>query len=230
MPVLLERPRVARCGLQYRRRTHKPTISAGGPITQVQKTSATVGAASVTGTYGSTPTNGNLLIAVLGTQGSTGTPTGGSGWNLIVHENGANVRCISIWWKAAGAGEPTAHQFDLTSGTVMHLGLYEYSGMNVSSPVDQFDKDGNGSNVTDSTVTTTAVTTTVADTLLIYGIFMNGTHGGASSWTNSFTEETETSRLAVASRIVSATGTYETDPTWVTPRQYGDAIVAFKKA
>lgn len=191
-------------------------------------------AASVTATYGSTPTSGHFLIAVVRSNnaGAHTDPTGL--WTKVTGgEIATGNRHTSVWWKVAGASEPTAVQFNCASATVSDLCLLAYSGVASASPVDQVSATENGSNVTSHTVG--PVTTTVAETLLIAALGLSTASGGSVAFNNSFTIRSvipagNNSRLHAAGRIVSSTGTYSTDASWTTARMPAGILVAFKGA
>src|SRR5213075_86685 len=95
-----------------------------------QATPVHAGAASVTATFGATPTAGNLLLAVAGATGSTSTFTTPAGWSVLVSHTGTGVG-TAIFYKIAGASEPTGLTVT-TTGTGSDLTLLEFSGFPVA--------------------------------------------------------------------------------------------------
>ncbi|MCH7583506.1 MAG: hypothetical protein IIC72_12885 [Acidobacteria bacterium] len=213
--------------------------SFGGGITQVQK--ATAGSAgkttSVTATYGSAPTQDNLLILVHHWR-ETGTVTLPSGWSqAVARVDGPTT--FTIAYKIAGAAEGTAVTVSTAKSDHQTITIFEYSGIDTASPLDQ--TVSNTSTNATSCSTGTTGTTSVADELLVAGIGLRGAPGvWANTWTNSFTQQStvvstgggdnELSASSTADRIVSATGTFATTESWTTSYDCIAAIATFKAA
>ena len=208
-----------------------------GGITQVQKTTAaSVGkVASITATYGAAPTQDNLLVLVHHYRG-TGTVTLPAGWTEAVAlvDSGST---ITIGYKIAGAAEGTGVTVSVSFNDNQTLTIFEYSGIDTVSPLDQTASNP-CSTATTSCSTGTTATTVLADELVIAGIGLNGTSGGwANTWTNAFTQQSTVqssgggansqSAHSTADLIVSATGTFETTEGWTTSRSAQGAIATF---
>jgi hypothetical protein len=208
-------------------------------ITQVQKKSyfSTADADTHTIVLDSTPVEGNLLVMSISSDWYVNSV---SGWTAgpTVAENGVG----SMFWKIAGASEPTSiavtqvNGSDVPTSGPMCIGVLEYSGIATSSPVDQ----ENFNDADSSPLGSGAITTTQADELIVAAAcFYSDTDTSITGWSNSFTQEMRVIAtagallsLGVATRIVTATGTYSTEATAVnaaTATHVG-LIMSFKKA
>jgi hypothetical protein len=207
-------------------------------ITQVQK--ATAGSAgatsSVTATYGAAPTQANLLVLVHHYR-DMGTVTLPTGWTQAVAlvDSGST---ITIAYKIAGATEGAGVTVSVSVSDHQTLTIFEYSGIDTASPLDQTASNGCRSNGTSCSSGTTA-TTVQADELVIAAIGLNGPSGGwTNTWTNGFTQQSTVessanpadnrSASSTADRIVSAAGTFETIEGWITKHKAQGAIATFK--
>ncbi len=192
-------------------------------FTQVQKKPYAASAAAVTHnmpTLDSEPVEGNLLSWAISCSTTLVTP---SGWTLRVGVADAFTD-QAIFDRRAAAGMGTSLSFDLGSSGTAVAEFFEYS-----SDVGAIVPDQTGSTTTDNGGSGTTGTTAVNDELAIaaVGDESTGSQGGTtatnfSAWSNSFTEEADLGGTAgagdnafmgVASRILTATGTYSTTPT-----------------
>lgn len=192
-------------------------------ISQIQKATGTSSTTTVTATLGSTPANGNTLIAV---HFSRQQPTTPSGWTLARQRVFGTDRYLSIFRKNAGASEPTGLTVTATGSDLQDLHLYEYAGLDATPE----DKGVDNAGTTNSLSTGTTAATTVADELLIAAAAGIAALNGVNSYTNSFTEQADTARMGSGDRIVSATGTYETTIGWTTSRSAAAILQTFKGA
>jgi len=147
---------------------------------------------------------------------------------------------ITIAYKIAGAAEGTGVTVSVGFADDQTLTIFEYSGIDTVSPLDQ--TASNACNpATTSCSTGTTATTSVADELIIAGLGLQGSSGGwANTWTNGFTQQSTLestgggaaghSASSTADRIVSATGTFETTEGWITSRIAAGVIATFKAA
>lgn len=190
----------------------------------------TNGGTSVSATFSSTPTQDNLLVAIVGVRDSVTINTP-SGWSTAISEAGSPGQ--AIFYKIAGASEPTEVNFTdiVSSSTRLGLHIYEYSGVNA---LDQASSDtGTGTAVSSGSVTTTS-----ANEAIIAGFVINaGTSFDDASWTNSFTEQNDfansgdsklRSTYAGADRILSTVGTYSTAATAGASGAWRGQIASFK--
>lgn len=190
----------------------------------------TNGRTSVSATFPASPTQDNLLVAIVGVRDSMTINTP-SGWSTAISEAGSPGQ--AIYYKIAGASEPTEVTFTdiVSSSTRLGLHIYEYSDVNA---LDQVSSDtGTGTAVSSGSVTTTS-----ANEAIIAGLVTNvQTLFTDASWTNSFTEQNDFKNLAGlglrstysgADRILSATGTYSTTATTGASAAWRGQIASFK--
>ncbi len=205
-------------------------------IAQVQKVASGSGATTVvsyTQSFASSVTPGNLLAAFV-YQIATApalTFSASAGWTLAVSV-GEVIPHAKWYYRTAQAGDGaysmTASMDDGTTTTRWGIALFEYSGID-ATPFDQSASTRIGA-VTTITSPLTG-TTTRADELLLAGIALgNASGGGWGTWSDSFTaEDTDVdARFSTASRIVSATGTYQTGNSWTTARGASIVLATFK--
>ena len=103
-------------------------------IAQVQKAEASGTAATTASvTYSPAPVEGNLMVAVIATQVDK-TLTVPSGWTLVLSI--LNTSRTSMYFKVAGAGEATVHNWTWTGTTTWAAFGHEYSGTSLT-PLDQ---------------------------------------------------------------------------------------------
>lgn len=194
----------------------------------VQQQSAQAAAGEVTATYDTAPTQNNLLIAVVSATTLAAT-VGITGWEIADAED--NAGCVKIFFKIAGASEPSAVTATATGSGATQIHIYEFSGNVTTTPHDQQAGANSGLGTTRSQSTGTTGTTAQADELLLAGVSVNGSFGATPTWSNSFTGgPTGANRLASAYRIVAATGTYETTADWTAGslRRAQGTLVTFK--
>jgi hypothetical protein len=67
--------------------------------------------------WGSAPTPGNLLILVGAVRDNAGAPSAASGWTILASsaDSAGTGMYISVYYKYAGASEPTSEKFDNTT-------------------------------------------------------------------------------------------------------------------
>ena len=190
----------------------------------------TNGATSVSATFPASPTQDNLLVAIVGVRDSVTINTP-SGWSTAISEAGSPGQ--AIFYKIAGASEPTEVNFTdiVSSSTRLGLHIYEYSGVNA---LDQVSSDtGTGTSISSGSVTTTS-----ANEVVTAGLVTNAnTSFDDASWTNSFSEQNDFNNLgdtklrstyAGADRILSTTGTYSTTASAGASGAWRGQIACFK--
>lgn len=187
------------------------------------------GAATVSKSFASTPTVGNVIYVAgwLSPNGSTnfGTPTdnqgGGNTYTLVASRGtAANARMVGLWRCVVAVASGTfTVTLTATTSCWYSLGIAEFSGI-ATSPGDQ--TAGRDNTNTDGTTpqSGTTGTTAQADELLLSVFdYRTGsdstTHTPGTSWTNLSKTANDSSITAGAFdyRIVSATGTYSNQPT-----------------
>jgi putative Ig domain-containing protein len=204
-----------------------------GAIGIVQKKAgdqaATSNLTSISLTYDTAPTQGNLLVA-FGHNSANRIPTIPPGWSLAL-ETGTGAETV-VFYKVAAGNEPSTVTYSV-SGTPVFMGLaiFEYEGLHgVQAEVLDRVVFGTGTNLA-SISTGTTQPTTVADELLLGTVSLNATRTFQNTWTNGFGQQVNQRRQTVSHRIVSATGQFETTESWdSTVGAASGALVTFKGA
>lgn len=200
--------------------------------TTIQQTQASkkgsVAGASKTLTFDSTPTEGNLLVAIgRGTNAVSNASI--TGWTLATSTLVTSAGTMGLWYKVAGAGESKDVVLNWTSSTQIDMSIMEWSGITSTNPLDQIGHTDNTGSAVSTRSSGTTPTTTQVDELSI-AAFAMGAAVTAESYTNTYTEQVNNaSVLFVASKVLSATGAQETTESWTTARLAGGLIATFKK-
>jgi hypothetical protein len=208
--------------------------------TIVQSAKGTSTSATVTASFPTTPTNGNLIVLCFAADDYNGTPN--SGWTESTGMRQQTFHGSYLWWRVASGGS-NSFQYTIGSGSPSSWVLMEVSGLDVS-PYDV----SNGQYATGSskTYSTPALTPTAGDRLLVAAVNFNrnsGTLAGntVTGWTNSFAavdsigsgpSGTNTT-ASLATRSVTANGStsYSTSGTsTIDVTSASGLIIAFKVA
>ena len=180
--------------------------------------------ASVTRSWTSTPTQGNLLIAI-GRGTTVITNASISGWTLAKSILSGTTTSIGIWYKIAGASEGDV-TLDWVSSTATYLQILEVSGL-ASAVLDKTAGTANTGGVTSKSTGTTA-TTTANEEFCIAAVSM-GDVVSSLSWSNSFNNLDTLQTLHFVSYLFqSAAAAQETTASWTTSRIAGACIATFK--
>jgi len=127
---------------------------------------STVGATSHTVDKPSGVVEGDLLIAVMSTDGSGEDHTAPLGWTTIFEDFNTGSSTFSVWYKIA-ATEPDSYTFTIGSSESCILSILRISGHDPTNPINVYGSpDSNNNNAP----TCSSVTTTV-DNCLILRIF-----------------------------------------------------------
>ena len=196
----------------------------------VQTTTAATGGNDniITATFGSTPVQGNLLIAIAGNAAPNTVPTIPAGW-LNAGISGATTPGHLIFYRIAGPSEPTSLTINYSGSCRLGLQLYEYSGMPNATLNSISQNSGNGSSMSLS------LTTTTANCLIIAGYVVNE-NTSFTSWSNGFNERSDfinsgapsfASTYGGADRSVTSVGAYSTTATVGNGAAWYGQIVAF---
>jgi len=214
-------------------------------IALVQKCSGSSGAkttqTTVTATWGSATTTGNLLVAIMGWRDGGNTITPPTGWTQIGSTVGSTDPFGAMFYTANAASQSGTKTWTLSSGSAeICLFMAEYSGCATSTPLDQHNSnDGSGGG---TNCTTGSVTTSFASELLVGLIhqcnFDAEVQPNFSSPQNSFTLEgtvsfdsglaQQVSTLGLLDRVVSSTGSYSSGVTSDQNEPYVGFISSFK--
>lgn len=208
--------------------------------TIVQSAKGTSTSATVTASFSSTPTNGNLVVLCFAADDYNGTPN--TGWTQSTGMEQQTFHGSYLWWRVASGGS-NSFQYTIGSATNSSWVLLEVSGLDVS-PYDT----SNGQYATGSakTYSTPALTPTAGDRLLVAAVNFNRNSGTllgntVTGWTNSFAavdsigsgpSGTNTT-ASLATRSVTANGStsYSTSGTSdIDVTSASGLIIAFKVA
>jgi len=192
---------------------------------------------SLSASFSTGATTGNLLVVVCATGvNTTLSITSPSGFSTAISQSGTPSQ--GIFYKIAVGGE-TSITCSFGASATVGVHIYEYSGIDSSSPLDTTGSaTGSGTAVSSGSITTTN------DNNLLFSAIASGFNGAGtstfSSWTNSFVERNDFSNgggspsarsaYAGADRIVSTTGTYSTGATTSGSGSWRGQIIAFKEA
>ena len=201
-----------------------------------QRNSITGSNSSVNLTYPDTPTEGNLLIVAMAWRGNNTVTATPSGWSLATNGGDGTGIDSAIYYKIAGASEPTAANFTI-SAVAFRVGIaFEYSGIVTTSPLDVVN-----SNSGNSTSGTTGATGTLAQASeLIFTLFSS--QNSSDTWgshDNGLTEIVEmhsgsgtaTSNcvLSIATKVSTVTDSINYGATLTTSRPWSSAVATFKE-
>lgn len=218
-----------------------PRAYAAISLSQTKFSSNNFNDTSISVIFDNIPAKNNLLIAIAGNRDSS-TPSTPSGWFVAIDQS-ANSPGQVIFYKIAGTSEPTKVTVSgYSTPTRLGLHIYEYSGIDTTSPLDQTSSDNKVATIPDGeTVSSGSVTTLQNNELLIAGFVINdgSSNTNFSGFSNSFTERNDfrnsgqpasRSTYAGADRIVSAIGTYFTSATASNSGDWRGQIATFKAA
>ena len=194
-----------------------------------QTTTGTSATTSVSATYPTATTAGNLLVAaVWGSTNATSNII--TGWSSGKEQDATGAGTITIFCKIADGTETTITATNAGAG-LMRIALYEYSGpmTTITGGVpDTIAETGGATTGSGTTASSGSATTTNPNDLLFAAIGWVGGNTTSPSWDSSFVSGTTDARMATADRIVTSTGTYSSTVTWTTSRASASAIVAFR--
>jgi hypothetical protein len=209
--------------------TFTVTTSSGSTISEVQRAFGSAGSSSLSATFGVTPAEGNLLVAVpLNASSGSGSVTFNTpaGWSV-----GGSKPRAAIFYRVAEASEPRTVTVSDSDGQTysLRLWIFELSGADTSNPFDQI-----GGGTFSSTTSTTISTDGVVDRAGEWAVAAIGWNGaitsGSQSFDNGFTGFTGNGRGYAATDLLSATGIASTTATWVTSAAGAKIIGTFRAA
>lgn len=164
---------------------------SGSPVEEQTKTDSVNNITSLGIAFDTTPTTGNLLVAIVAIDKASGTITPPSGWTTVVEYTGGTGVSGGIYTKVADGTNPTnTWTWSATLGCTIVLKEFSLSGGGTPSVV--------FSDIDTTNASTTARTTgeldggsTAYDNTYVLVAAMNDTYtsfdGGAKSWTNGYT-------------------------------------------
>ena len=184
-------------------------------IARVQFISGTGITTTCVATLGSSPTNGNFLVAVIGTSKTSTSPVTsitqtGATWVQAVSTDNANGVSMDIWYAENVSGAGTTVTANLSGTLNSSMIVAEYSGIKTSGSIDQTASNTDTSVNADSGTT---ASTSQRNELWVSGLALVV---GGLSWqspTNGFTNVSpliSTISIVLEQKIVSTAGTANT--------------------
>lgn len=211
--------------------------------TVVQSAEGTSTLATVTASFATTPTNGNIIVLCFAADDYNGTPNAGWTQSTGMAIEGGSYHGGYVWWKVASGGS-NSFQYTIGSASPSAWVLLEISGLD-GSPYDV----SNGQNVNASgyQYTTPSITPTAGDRFIVAAFGGSNAAAGDISgdyvnWTNSFTHARSSGNpgtsgardcIGVGYRSVTANGStsYSTGVDFPnTVQSRSGMIIAFKVA
>ncbi len=187
---------------------------------------------SLTATLAATPTSGNLLIALHECQGAP-TVTPPAGWTAVGPSPYAYsvFVTVGIWYRIAGASEPTSVTWSTSTSVEQDLEVLEYSGNASTGVLEDFGVSDTGVGASPPLVTD-AVTTTVAGELIVVVMGQAWNAGvWANSWTNGFARSRHREAFYESATLIqSSAGSVGTEESWSPDSKTASVIAAFKPA
>ena len=191
-----------------------PTSAFAAPaLVQTNSFANSANGLSISVSYSSPPTAGNLLIAIAGNSAPVAVSSIPAGWSTAVQDTNRQPGQLIIY-KVAAVAEPSDVTINYTgTGTRLGLQIYEYSGVPAAILWQTGQSIGSG-----SPASSASVTTTTTDELVIAGFTVDDP-ASFSAWTNSFTERNDfvnggatsfQATYAGADRIAPTPGSYST--------------------
>lgn len=123
----------------------------------VQSKSAGGNSTSAQAVFTGTPTQGNLLVAIVASASAGAMTMSSSGWTVGHQTNagsGGSSRGIATWWKVAGVGESSTVTVTVPN-SAWAIAIAEYSGIDPSSTLNIDNTQANASTQTQTTPTVT---------------------------------------------------------------------------
>ena len=96
-------------------------------VTQTQSATSSGSTINPAATFGSTPASGSALIAVICRTADNIASTL-TGWTQLTASGAGGVRRLEMWWRRAGASEPTTVTFGNATAAGWQVALYEFGG------------------------------------------------------------------------------------------------------
>lgn len=194
----------------------------------VQSTSNTAVLATVSATYSVTPTQDNLLIAVVTASVGVGSiALSNAGWTT-----GASIAVgiaggMVVFYKVAGTGEPTTVTSTATLATFMDIQIFEYDSIDDETPLDKTSSTADAGVGVTTLSSGASGTLTQANELAFVAIAQAGSNGGLVSWSNSYNTRQTTTHLITGDLNVNSTATTSSTGTWNTSQRAAGLILTF---
>ncbi|MFT5280950.1 MAG: hypothetical protein ACI9AR_000392, partial [Flavobacteriaceae bacterium] len=176
-----------------------------GTLIQTKTDTATVNT-TVNAVFTSTPTSGNLLVAIAGTNLSIGL-NAPAGWTTAISQNGLPSQ--AIFYKISDGSETSVTVTSTAVVDFLGLHIYEYAGQGTIGSVNSNSETGI-TTLIDQTVLTGEVTTNQDNDITIGAFNAAAGISGYTSWGGEFTERTDfgntSGRLGGGDRLSSTEG------------------------
>ena len=140
-------------------------------VTRTRYTNNTGSTTNPTATFSATPANGSALICVI-LRTADNTATTLTGWTQLSNAGAGGVRQAAVWWKRAGASEPTVVTATNATAAAWNMTIIEYGGWaTLADPV----------SISNSATVASSTSITVPGTGMMAGVcaIVNGT----GTWT-----------------------------------------------
>lgn len=210
----------------------------------VQQVATTGASGSATSPTISAATAGNLLVLSLARSGAQTTYPSVTGFTALhaVPAEGGPALAGKWWWKISAGGETGVTLADEVGAGNWRMSLAEFEGPFEASPFDVEAEDESNIAATDTVQPSGTTATTAQADALALALFVSDSAGSfdtGRSYDNSFTEQFFESAtvsaaragMAMASRVLTATGTYTTSMTTTdTGDEMWGAIAVWKKS
>ena len=98
-----------------------------GGVTRVQQVNNSASTTNPSATFSTTPVSGNALIAIV-IRGSDNQASTNASWTLLTSNGVAGARRLEIWWRRAGASEPTTHTWTNATAALWEVTMIECGG------------------------------------------------------------------------------------------------------
>ena len=140
-------------------------------VTRTRYTNNTGSTTNPTATFSATPANGSALICVI-LRTADNTATTLTGWTQLSNAGSSGVRQAAVWWKRAGASEPTVVTATNATAAAWNMTRIEYGGWaTLANPV----------SISNSATVASSTNITVPGTGMMAGVC--AIVNGAGSWT-----------------------------------------------
>jgi hypothetical protein len=195
----------------------------------LQNASNTSVTASVAASFGASPNNGNLLIAVVTASVGVGSISlSNSGWTAGPTASVGVAGGMAVFYKTAtpGGADQTVTA-NATLATFMDIQIFEYSQVDDESPLDKTASTADSGSGVTSIASGTTATLTQANEIAFVAVAMAGSNGGSPTFTNSFNSELTTNHIITGDIQVTAATALSTTVGWATSQRATAVILTF---
>lgn len=210
-----------------------PSSAATPAVVQSIATRPTGTATSIATTFVGTPVQNNTIIAVYYTLASPGTVTTPAGFTLDSQSTNSSANSkVMIFRKLAGASESRTVTVASTVATSLGLNLFEVSGLDRTTPLDQAVTANSGASTVASLILGPTPVTTMANEFALGAVSTANSQAYASlAWNNSFTKGPAPANAPIGSEayaVLNATQAVTTTFTPATAVKTSSALLTYK--